>query len=179
MRKNLKWREVQPGLVAISDQAGFRELANCYLNNLAIELRDYCPVKEQIGQQRFPVYKQTGSKRRKNEVIVKIADTIPVDWYRKFRREYQKYGVGGVIRIIKNLHWRFNIDNLSESQRAGLDVEQLKSYQLLDNYFSGLVMCIENNCLPKREHHELLDNTRIERENTISNATEGGRISGV
>lgn len=179
MRKNLKWKEVQPGLVAISDQARFKELADCYLNNLAIELREYCPVKEQIGQQKFPVYRQTGSTRRKDKVIMKIANTIPVDWYRRFRREYEKYGVEGIIRIIKNLHWRFNIDNLSESQRAGLDVEQLKSYQLLDNYFSGLVMCIENNCLPKRKHHELLDNARVEGENNISNANEDREVSRV
>ena len=171
MRKNLKWREVQPGLVAISDQARLKELANCYLNNLAIELRDYCPVREQIGQQRFPVYRQTGSTRRKDKVIVKIADSIPVNWYRRLRREYLKYGINGVIRIINNIYWRFNIDNLDDSQRAGLSVEQLKNYQILDNYFQGLIMCINNNCLPKRQHHELLDTTGIKGEGNVSNAT--------
>lgn len=158
MRKNLNWVEVQPGLVAIRDKARLKEVAGCYIDNLAKEISTYCPIRSQINVYKAQKYRFYPDPKLKGKgYTMRVPNEFheyPVNWYRRFRKEYQKYGVIGITRMLNNVWQRFHIDNLSESERKGLDVEKLKNYQILDNYFIGIITCVENNCLPKREHHE-------------------------
>lgn len=159
MRKNLEWVEIQPGLVCIEDKARLKEMANCYIDNLTKELVNYCPVRNQIATYQAQKYRfYPNPKGAKGQgFTMRVPGEFheyPVNYYRRFRKEYQRYGVPGITRMLKNIWKRFHIDNLSESERQGLDPEKLKDYQILDNYFQGLIYCVENNILPKREHHE-------------------------
>lgn len=156
MRKNLKWVEVQPGIVAINEKARFKELASCYIDNLSKEISSYCPVRNQINVYTAQKYRYYPGEVKGQGIVRRVPGefhTYSVNWYRRFRKEYQKYGTMGITRMINNVWQRFHIDNLSESERKGLDAEKLKDYQVLDNYFQGLIMCVENNVLPKRDHH--------------------------
>lgn len=152
MRSKLKWVEVEPGLVAIRDVARQKEYSSVYLRMLHLELLENCPVRNQINEQRFPVYKQTGSKRRGDLVITKISDTIPVDHYRRMRRSYFTYGIGGIVAYLREIGVQYKLPEEGTKERDSITPEQLKNYEVISNYFNGLAECVFKGVLPKRDY---------------------------